>query len=445
MQSVALKLDRVFGFTERGSSLRQELIAGLTTFSTMSYVLIVNPQILAAGGMDRTALITATAVAVAFFSILMGLRTNYPLAMGPGLGASAYVAVQVCQGMHIPWQAALGLVFYTGVLFLIIALTGIRKRIIDAFPYFFKKIVSAGLGLFIAFLGIKHAGIVVANSRSLIALGDFTAVPVLLGFCGILLTCVLVSRKVPGALILSIAAMTLAGLFLHTVPGGPSITPASTHIFSLPRSMAPVAFKLDLMYFWRHPFQSLPIVIALLFTDLFSAMAVLFAIGSRAGLNDAEGNLPKLAEALTTDALAASGGAMLGNTTTIIYLESAAGVEQGGRTGLVSIVVALAFVLSLFVTPLIAAVPTIATSGALVAIGIFMMQGLADIDLRDIRIASVTLVTLLLMALTSASDGLALGFILNVLLTIANRETRSIKPLAWILVALFVLHYLFKT
>jgi AGZA family xanthine/uracil permease-like MFS transporter len=211
----------------------------------------------------------------------------------------------------------------------------------------------------------------------------------------------------------------------------------------MPQSMAPIAFKVDLKYLWQHPSQSFPIVVALLFTDLFSAMAVLFAIGDRANLNDARGNLPKLKQALSVDAAAASGGALLGSTTAIIYLESAAGVEQGGRTGLVSIVVAVSFLLALFVTPLIAIIPTIATTSALVMIGIFMMQGIADLNLRDIKVASVALVTLLLMALTSASDGLAIGFVLYIAISIAAHEAKSIKPIAWILGVLFVLHYIF--
>ncbi len=441
---IAAFADRIFGFSQRGSTFGRELLAGLTTFSTMSYVLVVHPLVLSAAGMDRGALITATAVIAAIFSVIMGLRTNYPLAMAPGMGVNAYVAVQVCQGMHIPWQAALGMVFYTGILFLGISLTGIRQKIIEAFPASFKKIIGAGIGLFIAFLGLKNAGIVAANPRSIVGLGNMASPTVLLGLAGIVLTIILVARKVPGALILSIFAATFAGLFLPGVNGHRHLTDLPLHLFSLPNSMAPVALKLDLGYVWHHPSQSIPIVLALLFTDLFSAMAVLFGVGARAHLTDADGNLPRLKQALSADAFAASGGALLGSTTAIIYLESAAGVEQGGRTGLVSLSVAACFLMALFVTPVIAIIPSVATSSALVMIGIFMMQGLGELDWKSIPVASTALVTILLMTLTSASDGLAIGFLVNVLTLAATGNARTIKPVAWALAALFVAHYLIR-
>lgn len=444
LQSIASALDRFFHFTERGSNFSREILAGMTTFSTMSYVLVVHPLVLSAAGMDRGALITATAVIAAIFSVIMGLRTNYPLAMAPGMGVNAYVAVQVCQGMHIPWQAALGMVFYTGVLFMIVSLTGIRQKLMEAFPASFKKTIGAGIGLFIAFLGLKNAGIVVANPRSIVGLGNMASPTVLLGLGGIVLTVILVARKVPGALILSIVAATLVGLLLPGTNGHAHITDMPQHLFSRPNSMMPVAFKLDLGYVWHHPSQSIPIVLALLFTDLFSAMAVLFGVGARANLTDASGNLPKLKQALSADAAAASGGALLGSTTAIIYLESAAGVEQGGRTGLVSVSVAVCFLLALFVTPVIAIIPAVATTSALVMIGVFMMQGLGELDLKNVTVAATALVTLLLMTLTSASDGLAIGFIVNVAVLTATGMARTVKPFAWALAGLFILHYLFR-
>jgi AGZA family xanthine/uracil permease-like MFS transporter len=267
---------------------------------------------------------------------------------------------------------------------------------------------------------------------------------VLLGLGGVILTIVLVVRKVPGALILSIVIAAIAGLFLPGANGHKHLTDLPQHIFSRPNSMMPVAFKLDFAWPLRHLSESIPIVLALLFTDLFSAMAVLFGVGARAKLTDAEGNLPKLKQALSADAAAASGGALLGSTTAIIYLESAAGVEQGGRTGLVSVTVAACFLLALFVTPVIAVVPAVATTSALVMIGIFMMQGLGELDLKDVVIASTTLITLLLMTLTSASDGLAIGFIVLVAVLTATGKARTVKPIAWVLTMLFILHYMFR-
>lgn len=435
-------IDRTFQVSERGSSLRIEFFAGLTTFTTMSYVLVVNPLVLSGAGMDRGSLITATAVVAALFCAVMGLRTNYPLAMAPGMGTNAYIAVQVCQGMHIPWPAALGLVFYAGLLFLFVSVTGLRRSIIGAFPDYFKKAAGAGIGLFIAFVGLKNAGIVAPNPRSIVGLGRISSPTVLLAMVGIILAIALVRKKVPGALMWSILAVTAVGIFLPGEMGRPQITQVPPSIFSWPKSITPVAFKLDLGWFWHHLAQSIPIVIALFFTDIFSAMAVLFAIGERANLNDASGNLPKLREALSADALAASGAAVLGSTTAIIYLESGAGVEQGGRTGLVSLTVGSCFLLSLFFTPIIFIIPTVATTPALVVIGAFMLQGLADIDLRNTLIGATALVTVLLMTMTSISDGLALGFIISVGVTALGSNIRAIKPVAWVLLVLFLLHYL---
>ena len=435
-------LDGFFLFSARGSSLQTEMLAGLTTFSTLSYVLVVHPLILSEAGMDRGALITVTALAAAIFTVVMGLRTNYPLALAPGMGVNAYVAVQVCQGMHIPWQAALGMVFYSGILFMIVSLTGLRRRILDSFPDNFKSTVAAAIGFFIAFLGLKNAKIVVADPHSLVKLGEFASPIVLLGFGGIVLVIVLVYRRVPGALVLSILVLTLAGLFLPGTAPNTRITQLPSAILSWPNSIAPIFLKLDLLYFWQHLAQCLPIVLALLFSDLFSAMAVLLAIGAAAHLNDEHGNLPKLREALSADAAAASVGALLGTTTTIIYLESAAGVEQGGRTGLTSISTAFCFLVALFLTPILAVIPSVATTPALVMVGIFMMQGFNDLDLRDGVVAATALVTTLLTVLASASDGLALGFITNILVLALVGKHRHIKPVAYVLVALFLIHYI---
>jgi AGZA family xanthine/uracil permease-like MFS transporter len=435
--------DSIFQYRERGSTFWTEVLGGLATFSTLSYVLIVHPLVLSEAGMDRGALITVTALAAAIFTVIMGLRTNYPLAMAPGMGVNAYVAVQVCQGMHIPWQAAIGMVFYSGLLFLLVSVTGIRRKLIESFPASFKKTVGAGIGLFIAFIGLKNAGIIVANPHSIAALGNFSSARVLLGFTGIVVTVIMVNRGVRGALILSIALITAAGMFLPGITPGAKLTPLPHQMFDWPHSIAPLFLKLDLSYPLHHPGQCIPIVLALLFSDLFSAMAVLMAIGTRAHLNDENGDLPKLREALSADAAAASGGALLGTTTTVIYLESAAGVAQGARTGLTSIVVALCFLAALFLNPLIAIVPAVATTPALVMIGIFMMEGFADLDLRDGIVAATALVTVMLTLLGSVSDGLALGFVTNILLLAALGRARQVKPLAYVLAGILLLHYIF--
>ncbi|HTR65337.1 MAG TPA: NCS2 family permease [Terriglobales bacterium] len=440
-QRSAGAVERLFQYRERGSTFWTEVLGGITTFGTLSYVLIVHPLILSEAGMDRGALITTTALAAAIFSIIMGLRTNYPLAMAPGMGVNAYVAVQVCQGMHIPWQAAIGMVFYSGLLFLLVSATGIRRKLIESFPLSFKKTVGAGIGLFIAFIGLRNAGIIIPDPRSIASLGNFASAPVILGFAGILLTIILVNRGVRGALVLSIVLITTLGIFLPSGTAGAKITPVPHQFFGWPHSISPLFLKLDLVYPLRHLSQSIPIVFALLFADLFSAMATLMAIGTRAHLNDENGDLPKLREALSADAAAASGGALLGTTTTVIYIESAAGVEQGARTGLTSIVVAVCFMAALFLTPLIAIVPAVATTPALVMIGIFMMEGFAELDLRDGIVAATALVTFMLTLLGSVSDGLALGFITNIVLLAALGRRREVKPLAYVLAGILMLHY----
>lgn len=417
-------------------------MAGLASFSTMSYVLVVHPLVLSQAGMDRGALITTTAIISALFCVVMGLWTNYPLAMAPGMGSNVYIAIQVCQTMHVPWQAAMGLVFYAGVLFLIVSITGLRESIMNAFPPNFKKTISAGIGLFLAFVGLKNAGILVSNPRSLVGLGHLSSPPVLLALIGIVLVFVLVARAVPGALIWAILAVTVGGLFIPSGVGQAHLTEWPHRLVSLPSSIGPIAFKLDLAWFWSHLQQGIPIVLALLFIDLFSAMAVLFAIGQRANLCDAEGNLPKLRQALEADSLAACGSALLGSTTAIIYLESAAGVEQGGRTGLVSLSAAACFLLALVFTPIIFIIPSLATTPALVAIGAFMLQGLSELDLRDTVVSATVLMTALLMALTSISDGMAVGFLVNLGVLALTGKQRSIKPMAWGLAALFLVHFL---
>ena len=439
---IARWLDSRFQYSNRRSNLKTEFAAGIATFSTMSYVLVVNPLVLSSAGMDRGALITSTAIISALFCVVMGLWTNYPLAMAPGMGSNVFIAVQVCQTMHVPWQAALGLVFYAGILFLIVSITGLRQSIMNAFPPAFKKTISAGIGLFLAFVGLRTGGILVANSRSIVGLGHLSSPPVLLAMIGIIVVFVLVVRGVPGALIWSILLVTVVGLFVPSSAGQAHITPLPQHLFSLPASIGSIAFKLDLKWFWTHLSISIPIVLALLFMDLFSAMAVLFAIGQRANLVDREGNLPRLRQALEADSLAACGSAVLGSTTAIIYLESAAGVEQGGRTGLTSLSAAACFLLALIFTPIIFVIPSIATTPALVAIGAFMIQGLSDLDLREPAVACTALITSLLMALTSISDGMAIGFVINLAVLAFAGKIRTIKPMAWGLAALFLVHFL---
>jgi AGZA family xanthine/uracil permease-like MFS transporter len=399
---------------------------------------------MANAGMDKGALITITALVSIIFTVIMGLRTNYPLAMAPGMGGNAFLAIQVCQGMKVPWQAAIGMVFYAGVIFFLISVTGVRQKIIESFPASFKKIISAGIGFYVAFLGLRQAGILVANPKTIAILGHFNTPGVMLAFGGIVLLMLLVLKRVRGAMVLSIFILAFAGLFIPGPTAGTKITALPTHVLDWPNSIAPIFLKLDFGYFWTHFQQCIPIVLYLVFSDLFSAMAVLVAVGTRANLNDENGNLPKLKEALSADAASAMGGALIGSNMPIIYIESTAGVEAGGRTGLVSIVIGICFFFALFLSPVIAVIPALATAPALVAIGIFMMQVLADVDLRDLTTAATALVTILIMCV-SVGDGLALGFMVWVGLNVFMGKGRSISKVGYALCALFALHFLFPT
>jgi AGZA family xanthine/uracil permease-like MFS transporter len=439
-------LERLFQLSAHGTTVRRELVAGVTTFAAMAYILAVNPGILSASGMDTGALITATALASALMTAVMALMTNYPIALAPGMGINAFFAFTVCGAMKIPWPAALGLVFYSGAIFLLLSLTGVRKRLIEAIPREIKLAITCGIGLFIAFIGLKGGGVVVAHPATFVTLGDFHQPGPLLVLGGIVLTTVLVWRKVPGAIILGILVLTVAGLFLSQRGADGTSTPITAvpkALVALPGSLAPTFLKLDLGYFWANWRTCLPIVLALLFVDLFDNMGTLIGVCQRAGLLDAQGNLPRLGRALTADATAAMVGSTLGTSTVTSYIESAAGVEAGGRTGLTALTTAACFLLALFFNPLIAIIPAVATAPALVVVGIFMMQSIAELDLRDFAKAVPAVLILLLMPLGfSIAEGMAVGFVVYVAFMLGCGRGRQVTPLAYVLGVLFLAHLL---
>ena len=434
-------LDRRFCISERGSTLGREVIAGLAVFTTMSYVLVVNPLILSQAGMDFRGLITVTAVAAAVFSALMGLWSNYPLALAPGMGVNVFFAVQICKGMGIPWQSALGLVFYSGILFFIISVTGLRQKLMEAFPDELKAAITTGIGLFIAFVGLRNAGIIIAHPSNLVGMGDLFSPLPLLGLGGLILALILLIRRVPGALILSILAVSLAGLFINGTTGG-KITPWPQHLVAWPSSMSHLFLKLDFSYFWLHPVQSIPIVLSFLFADLFASMAALLAICSRAGLTRPDGKLDHLKQALMADATAGFGGALLGTSPTHYYIESAVGVAEGGRTGVVSIVVAICFLLALIFNPIIQVIPAVATAPALIMIGIFMVEVLRGVDLSRLEFSGPLVITVLLMVLGTIQDGLSIGFLSYIVIQVGVGKGRALSRVTYGLGAVFLLHYL---
>lgn len=437
-------LRRVFDLEGHGTSVQREVVAGLTTFAAMAYILVVNPGILSAAGMDKGSVITATALASALMTALMALLTNYPIALAPGMGINAFFAFTVCGAMKIPWQAALGLVFYSGVIFFVLSVTGIRRKVIDAIPRELKLAITCGIGLFIAFIGLRGGGVIVAHPATFVTLGNFREPGPLLVLAGLILTSVMVWRKVPGAIILGVLVLTVAGFFVRTTaPDGTSVplTPTPVSIVGAPASLAPTFLQLDFGYFWANWRVCVPVVLALLFVDLFDNMGTLIGVCQRAGLLDADGNLPRIGRALTADATAAMVGATLGTSTVTSYIESAAGVESGGRTGLSALTTAGCFLLALFFHPVIAVVPAAATAPALVVVGIFMMQSVAELDLRDFAKAVPAVVIMLGMPLSySIAEGIALGFVVHVGFMAGCGRGREVTPLAWTLGVLFLLH-----
>jgi adenine/guanine/hypoxanthine permease len=434
-----------FNLPAHGTNVRRELTAGLTTFAAMAYVLAVNPAILSQSGMDFGALITATALASALMTAVMALATNYPIALAPGMGMNAFFTYTLCLGMKIPWQAALGMTFLSGALFLVLSLTGIRRLILEAIPGELRIAISSGIGLFILFIGLKNGGIIASNPDTFVTAGKLGSPAVLLVLLGILLAAVLIWHKVRGAMILAILVMTLAGLFIPTPDGGRHLTTLPDHWVGLPASLSPTFLKLDLPYVWQHLAQLFPAVLAILFVDLFDNMGTLIGVSLRAGLLDAQGNLPKIGRALTADASAAMVGSCLGTSTVTSYIESAAGVEEGGRTGLTALVVAACFLLSLFLHPVIAMIPPIATAPALVIVGVFMMQGVTKLQLDDFAKAVPAVLTIVLMPLSfSISEGLAIGFLSYVLLMLGIGRGREVSPMAYGLGGLFLAHVLMR-
>ena len=437
-------LEQFFKLKQHGTTVRNEIIGGITTFAAMAYILAVNPGILSASGMDKGALITATALSSALMTVLMALMTNYPIALAPGMGVNAFVAFTVCGAMGIPWQAALGMVFYSGCIFLTLSATGVRRKLIEAIPRELKLAITCGIGLFIAFIGLRGGGVIVASPATLVKLGDFHQAGPLLVLVGIALTAILVWRKVPGAIIIGVVTLTVAGMFLPAAGGKGTITEHIDKLMDWPASLAPTFFKLDLGYFWHNWEKCIPVVLALLFVDLFDNMGTLIAVCHRAGLLDKDGNLPGIGRALAADATAAMVGSTLGTSTVTSFIESAAGVEAGGRTGLTAIVTAGCFLLALLFSPFFAIIPAVATAPALVIVGVFMMQSAAELDLKDFAKAVPAVLIMLMMPLAfSIAEGIAVGFVVYVVFMVGCGRQREVSPVAYVLGVLFLAHLIF--
>lgn len=395
----------MFKLSENNTTVRTEILAGITTFSSMMYILVVNPAILSAGGVPTEAVLAATIFASAIMTLSMGLFTNLPIALAPGMGLNAFFTYTLCISKGIPWQAALGMVFYSGVLFLILTLTGLRKKILSLIPDSVRHGLTVGIGLFITLIGLKNAGIIVAHPATLITLGDIKDPQLIIILLGIVLAALLHMKKVAGSLLISILFITIGFLVI-----GKASLPTS--VFSAPPSLTPTFFQLDFAYFWNNLALCLPLTISLFFVDLFDNMGTLLAVCSRAHLYDESGEVRNINRALKADAFAAMLGAVLGTSSVTSYIESAAGVEQGGRTGLVSVTTAVCFLLALFLAPLILAVPLSATTPALVMVGFFMLSEVGKIDFYKMESALPAFLTMIMIPFTfSIAEGFGFGLV----------------------------------
>ncbi|ALZ83888.1 MULTISPECIES: NCS2 family permease [Pseudomonas] len=423
-------LERLFQLKAHNTSVRTELLAGVTTFLAMAYILFVNPSILGATGMDKGAVFVATCLAAAIGSAIMGLIANYPIALAPGMGLNAFFTYTVVLHMGHTWQAALGAVFLSALMFFLLSIFRIREWIINNIPLALRSGIAAGIGLFLALIALQNAGIVVDNPATLVGLGDLAKPGPILAVLGFFLIIALEARRITGAVLIGILAVTAIAIAMGVTPFG--------GVVSMPPSLAPTFLQLDIK--GALDIGLVSVIFAFLFVDLFDNSGTLIGVAKRAGLMGKDGHLPKMGRALIADSSAAMFGSLLGTSTTTSYIESAAGVSAGGRTGLTAVVVAVLFLLALFFAPLAGSVPAFATAPALFFIAVLMTSGLAEIDWEDLTTAAPVLVTALAMPLTySIANGIAFGFIAWTAIKLLSGRTRELNSALIILSILFVI------
>jgi AGZA family xanthine/uracil permease-like MFS transporter len=428
------RLEQYFQFQELGTTWRTEILAGCTTFVTMAYIIFVNPSILHETGMPVAAVTAATCLASAIGCFLMGALARYPIALAPGMGLNAYFTYSVCKGMGVPWQVALGAVFLSGVIFLVLTAIGLRQLILESIPRELYSAVAVGIGLFIAFIGFRNAGIIRPDPATVVSLGNLRDPHTLLGVFGLMLISALMVWGVRAAMLIGVAGTTVAGALTGLVQWNPQ--PYS------PSELSATFLKLDIS--GAMGLGLLEIVFVFLFVDLFDNVGTLVAVGTRAGLFDRDGHIPRVNRILTSDAIATTAGAMCGTSTVVSYIESAAGVVAGGRSGVTAIVCGLLFAISLFVAPLFGVIPAQATAPALIVVGALMLSHTGDISWEKPLVAIPAFLTLATIPLTfSIANGLAFGFTSHTLLRVAAGEWRKVNWLVYVLTALFVLRFFY--
>lgn len=428
-------LNKLFGFDSSKFSLRTEILAGITTFITMSYILAVNPSIFAMlEGMPTGAVFTATALAAIIGTLVMALLAKLPFGLAPGMGLNAFFVYTVCLGMGYSWQFALTAVLIEGILFIIITLTNIREAIVHAIPESLRYAISGGIGLFIAFIGLQNANIIVANPSTIVALGEITSAGALLTIGGLILTACLVVRRVPGALLL--------GMIITAVAGIPLGITNFNGIIDLPHSVAPIFCKFD----WSGIFSidMVIVIFTMLFIDMFDTIGTLVGVCTKAKMLTPEGKIPKAKQAFMADAIATTAGACLGTNTTTTYVESAAGVAQGGKTGLTAFVIACCFILSLFFSPFFLAIPAAATAPVLIFVGLFMFESVKNIKMEDYTESLPAFLCVIFMPLAySISEGIMMGMISYVVINLLTGNHKRLSVMMYILAVMFLMKYIF--
>jgi AGZA family xanthine/uracil permease-like MFS transporter len=421
-----------FELNRHNTTVKREFFGGLTTFLTMAYIIFVNPAILSDAGMDREALITATCLAAAIGTLIVALWVKAPLAMAPGMGLNAFFTYSlVLPNENVTWQIALGVVFLSGIFFLILTLTGVREKIINSIPLSLRLAVGAGIGLFITFIGLQNLGLVVNSDATLVSMGEFTR-PVVLGLIGLIIITVLEVRKVRGALLIGIVTTYVLGLIVGevTISGSP---------VSLPPSLTPILFQLDILGALK--ISLIGAIFSFMFVDLFDSVGTIVACSYQADMVDEDGSIQGIDKMLEADAVATVAGACLGTSTTTTFIESASGISDGARSGLASLFTAIFFLLALFFAPIIGTVPAFATAPALIVVGVFMFRSIKLIDFGDFEVAVPAFLTIVIMPLTySISNGISIGFLSYIVIMVASGDGKQIRPILWIVSFLSLLN-----
>ena len=427
-------LEKTFDLKLNNTTVKKELLAGFTTFITMAYIIFVNPQMMAASGMDQGASFVGTCLAAAIACIAMGLYANWPVGLAPGMGLNAFFTYTVVNEMGYAWEIALGAVFLAGILFVIMSVTPLRRWMLDSIPLNLRIAMGSGVGLFIGFIGLKSGGIIISNDATLLSLGDFSKIETLLAALGFLSITILSVRKIPGAIIIGVLGITIIGIFLGIVN--------FNGIVSMPPALAPTLMKLDII--GALDLAMISVIMSFLFVNLFDTAGTLLGVATRANLVDEKGDIKNLDKALKADSSSSVFGAFFGCSPVTSYVESSAGIEAGGRTGLAAVVVGILFIIAIFFSPVAAIIPAYATAGALVYVAILMLSGMERLNWQDSSELLPALIIIIMIPLTfSIANGIALGFIAYIAIKIFTGKLKSISSGAWFLGLVFLSKFIF--